>query len=225
MFCRTLVFLLAGVLTEASFATTQLASTQDAHIQRTLSNPPLAVLDVGSAQLFAGSAGAVGKDRCSVIPVQLPDLGPVNDPFEWAEFSFNYEGKQGTVKGNVDLYGLGRRASPTVLVGDFWTATDEIDGDDATLIAHDAITENSTAYGLKSVSNAALVDYLNAQYAGGAGAGQYVFIRLSVDTARPAAPRVTSSPRQTVATPRRVHSSSTVKRPTPSPHSGAPSSG
>ena len=69
------------------------------------------------------------------------------------------------------LHGLGRRASPQVLIDDYWTATNELDATDATLIAQDVITENSASYGLRTVSNANLVNFLNAQYAAGAGAG------------------------------------------------------
>lgn len=173
-----------GALATISRAGTSFALVEDAHIQNTLGTPPIAVLDQDSSQLFAGCAGTVGRDRCSVIPFQLPDFGAVDDPFDTASFLFNYEGSQNSPVGNVDVYGLGRRAAPTVLVEDYWTATAAIDPTDATLIAQDVITENSSAFGEKSVSNTDLVDYLNAQYAGGAGAGDYVFFRLSVDAAQ-----------------------------------------
>jgi hypothetical protein len=136
--------IVASVLLPAlvCLAATQFASTEDAHIQNTLGTPPIAVLDQDSSQLFAGCAGTVGKDRCSVIPFQLPDFGAVDDPCASASFLFNYEGSQNGPVGNVDVYGLGRRAAPTVLVEDYWTATSTVDPSDATLIAQDVIARS-----------------------------------------------------------------------------------
>ena len=119
-------------------------------------------------------------ERCTVYVFQLPNLGMVANPYTEASFSFNYVEKTGTLRGN-DLYGLGRRTAPTVLTTDFYSQSSTADSTDATRL-QETILSNSTPIGPVSTSaggNANLVNYLNAQYAGGAGAGQYVFLRIN----------------------------------------------
>jgi len=171
-----------GFLLSAS-AATMFSEANDCEVQFTLGTPPYAITDLTTGGLLSGTAGSTGKERCPVLPFQLPDLGAVANPFLTASFTFNYTSKNSTVLGNVDVYGLGRRVSPTVQTNDYWTATAALDPTDATFLEDNIITANSTDYGLKTTANqAALVAYLNAQYAAGAGAGQYVFLRLSTDT-------------------------------------------
>ncbi|MGJ8696582.1 MAG: hypothetical protein ACSHYF_09710 [Verrucomicrobiaceae bacterium] len=119
-------------------------------------------------------------DRASVYVFQLPDLGEVANPFVTSSLTFDFSAKQGTLKNN-DLYGLGRRASAEVLGSDYYGQTSVVDASDATRLQSDILT-NSTALGSVSTSGAgstALRDYLNAQYDSGAGAGEFVFLRLN----------------------------------------------
>lgn len=181
---KTLLIALVSFWGLTTFGEVIYASMSDADIQaRNDNNPPINVTSEASAQLYAGCAGAVGQDRCVVIPVELPDYGAVAEPFtEQTAFIFNYEGKNSSVIGHVNVYGLGRRSSPQVMSNDYWTATTAVDSTDADLLAESVITANSTSFGLKTINNAALVNYLNTQYDGGAGAGEYVFFRLSTTT-------------------------------------------
>ncbi|QTN30773.1 hypothetical protein HZ994_11475 [Akkermansiaceae bacterium] len=157
----------------------------DAEVQFTLSTPPYAIQGLSNINLFIGTAGGtVGKERCPVFPFQLPNLGIINNPFTAAAFTINFESKDSNPVGNVSVYGLGRRDAGTVSFDDYWTATSDTDSTDATLLQTNLIPAGSSDFGLKTTNtaaNATLIAYLNAQYAGGAGAGKYVFLRLSSD--------------------------------------------
>ena len=124
-------------------------------------------------------------ERCTVYVFQLPNLGAATNPFTEASFSFNFIEKTGTLRG-YDLYGLGRRSSPTVQTGDYYSQSSTADSTDATRLQQ-TIMNNNTPVGLVSTStggNANLRNYLNLQYAGGAGAGQYVFLRINTRDAK-----------------------------------------
>jgi hypothetical protein len=133
--------------------------------------------------MLSGGSGSPVLDRAAVYVIQLPSLGVVANPFATATLRFNLASKTGTPP-SMDLYGLGRRISSTVLAGDYYGGTGTPDSSDATLVQANVLIA-TTANGLISTSatgNTALKNYLNSQYASGAGAGQYVFLRLSSDT-------------------------------------------
>lgn len=165
-----------------------LATTGDAEVQPTLSSPAYETLNASANTLLVGTAGGnVGKDRCVVVPFQLPDLGAVANPFNSAFLTVNHESNQSTPLGNVAVYGLGSRTAETVLADDYWSATATTDPTDATLLQSVFIPARSTSFGLKTMDaegGTNLVAYLNAQYAGGTGIGKYVFLRLSSDAAQ-----------------------------------------
>jgi hypothetical protein len=165
-----------------------LAATSDAEVQPTLSSPTYEVLNASANTLLVGTAGGtLGKDRCMVFPFQMPNLGVVANPFHSASFTVNHESNQGTPLGNVAVYGLGSRVVETVLPDDYWSATAAIDPTDATLLQTALIPAGNASFGLKttdSTGSANLIAYLNAQYAGGAGAGKHIFLRLSADAAQ-----------------------------------------
>jgi hypothetical protein len=81
----------------------------------------------------------------------------------------------------VDLYGLGARAASTGLGTDFYSSATP-DPTDASLLAANFLT-SATSVGSTTFSLGLLTTYLNAQYAGGAGIGQFVFLRLNADAA------------------------------------------
>ena len=147
------------------------------------------------SNLFVGRAGTPpGLDRSPVLVFQLPDLGSVAAPFASASFSLNYASNHLSTPptANVDLYGLGMRATATVLGGDYHGETNIPDPSDAVLLQngflHTAMVSEDTGYGVKTTSiegNAALANYLNAQYATAEGRLKYVFLRLSSDAAMP----------------------------------------
>jgi autotransporter-associated beta strand protein len=142
---------------------------------------------VSGTSLLPGGSGSPVYDRSAVYVFQLPDFGAVPNPFTSAKFQFNLSSKSGTPP-NVDLYGLGRRAGSTVLASDYYGETTTADPTDATRIVDNILT-STTATGVRSNSATTLLNYLNAQYAAGAGAGQYVFLRFSTDTAATGANR------------------------------------
>ncbi|MCB1210979.1 MAG: hypothetical protein KDK97_16770, partial [Verrucomicrobiales bacterium] len=139
---------------------------------------------VTELQGYIGRGGtSPGLDRSPVYVFQLPNLGATANPFVAASFSMDYAGpNNGTpVTASVDLYGLGRRASPTVLGGDYYGETSTADPTDATRLQANFLTTSTTS-GVTTTTvsgGSALLAYLNAQYASGAGAGQYVFLRLN----------------------------------------------
>lgn len=165
-----------------------LSAAQDAGIKENL-----AVVDAAKTTTLLGTVGSSPRvDRCTIYVFQLPDLGPIAAPFVTASLTFEYAGKQGTLHAN-DLYGLGRRASPAVLGSDYHGKTSAVDASDATLLETDILTD-ATPLGLINTSpsgSSALRDYLNAQYASGAGAGQFVFIRLNTAANRDSIDRAT----------------------------------
>ncbi|MEY4244860.1 MAG: hypothetical protein RLZZ245_2445, partial [Verrucomicrobiota bacterium] len=151
----------------------------------------------GTSLLAGGTASPVA-DRTAVYVFQLPNFGTVANPFTTAKFQFNILTKSGTPP-NVDLYGLGRRASSTVLASDYYGETTTVDLTDATLLQTN-ILSSAIATGVRSTSTAgstSLIDYLNAQYASGAGAGQYVFLRFSTKAAATGANRYALTPADT----------------------------
>jgi hypothetical protein len=131
--------------------------------------------------------------RAFVFVFELPNLGSIADPFLNATFSFTLlENGTNVIPGgaftggatpsfNLDLYGLGRRDTSPVATGDgYWGATP--DPTDATLLAADFLTP-ATAVGDVTFSGASLNAYLNAQYGGGSGIGDFVFLRINPDLA------------------------------------------
>jgi autotransporter-associated beta strand protein len=147
------------------------------------------VLTSNSTTLLPGGSGSPALDRCSVFVFQLPNLGTVATPFSSAVFRFHLSSKTGTPQ-NIDLYGLGRRTSATVLASDYYGQTTTLDPSDATYLQNNILIPTTTNGIVATDSTAtALRNYLNAQYASGTGAGQYVFLRLSSDAARAGAHR------------------------------------
>ena len=127
------------------------------------------------------------------IAFQLPTFIPDGEAFAalGTELRLQLFGKGDTgILGNVDLYGLGIRNSSAILASDFYTGPSD---PSATLIQNDLLTPSTptridanTDFVITSAAaNQALAAYLNTQWAGGANAGQYVFLRLSYDVSTP----------------------------------------
>lgn len=142
----------------------------------------------GPAGLFAQAA---------VFPFQLPDFGDDPSPFSNAEFVF-YLNVATNSPPDVDLYALPPRNEPGLLpsapsasdTGDFymggfngWPTDDATPG---VVKIQDAIINESTPgddfIASDSTANQALADFLNLAYDNGAGAGKWVFLRLSADS-------------------------------------------
>ncbi len=138
---------------------------------------------INSGGLDIGQTGTAPYDRAAVMVFQLPNLGAIDAPFQSA--SFRAYVTQTVTSGNVggDLYGIGRRETPEILNSDYYGLTNTPDPD-AFLLENDFLVQNMAinASVLSSeMGNQSLVDFLNEQYAGGQGMGDYVFLRINVD--------------------------------------------
>lgn len=158
-----------------------LSNAADASVKEDLR----AVEQTNATTLLGAGGNSPWVDRCTVYVFQLPNLGAIANPFATASFTFNYSSKDGTIKNN-DLYGLGRRDSATVLGSDYYGQSSTADPTDATRLQTNILTDG-TAFGLISTSGGgadSLLNYLNSQYASGAGVGKYVFLRLNTAAAK-----------------------------------------
>ena len=106
-----------------------------------------------------------------VIPFMIPAIS-AGEIVSSASLTFNLVGIANSVIGNVDVFGLDYRTSSTVSVDDYDAS--------ATLIMDNAMT-SSTSSGTVTITESALVDYINDQISNGATTGDYVFLRLSPD--------------------------------------------
>lgn len=139
------------------------------------------IVNLGADSLVPGkSGGGGGFDRSTVFVFQLPDLGSLDNPFLAATLTFNVETVSASPPG-VDLYGLGSRALPDVLVSDYYGQTGTPDATDADLIQNNILTRSTGTGTISSSASTALASYLNEQYDGGNGVGSFVFLRLSTN--------------------------------------------
>lgn len=151
--------------------------------------PPEAPWPQVHGETFGGGSANVGEWygpglTCIVLPFLLPDLGAVADPFLSADFGVRvWQIGEASVT-DIDLYGVRRDADPAILPADWYNGS-ALDPS-ADLIQESFLTPSSIADGAPVPNNftdatgdANLLNYLNTQYAGGAGAGEFVFLRMS----------------------------------------------
>jgi hypothetical protein len=121
-----------------------------------------------------------------VLPFQLPNVGAVANPFQTASFGVLLNPNTGDANvTDIDLYALNRvTANPTVLASDYYRGA--VIDSSATLLQESFLTPASTQGWTGAPNNftdgigdANLLNYMNTAYAGGAGAGQYIFLRMS----------------------------------------------
>ena len=121
----------------------------------------------------------------TVLPFQLPNFGGVANPFLTADLGIMvYEIGSGPTTTDVDLYAVRVDSDPAILTTDWYNGS--AFDPNATLIQESFLTPASSAGYVGAPNNhtnatgdANLVSYLNAAYASGAGAGDFVFLRLS----------------------------------------------
>jgi hypothetical protein len=139
------------------------------------------VESTNNTQNRVGESTSNGFGRAAIYPFQLPSLGAVTNPFTSASLSVVV----GSISSNlpagtvIDLDGLPSRATPTALGADY-SATPSTAGN-AIQAGSDAFLPTTVSTGTKTTSSsgsANLLGYLNEHYASGAGAGQYVFLRV-----------------------------------------------
>lgn len=129
-----------------------------------------------ASTMRAGYSGSTGINP--VVVFQLPAL-PAGQEFSAASIRLYFQSLSGTPTFNGDLYGIGASASPAVLSTDYFAGA----LDAGSVLIQDNLVTPASGTGPKVSSAAALTDYLNAAYANGAGAGQYVFFRVNPDVA------------------------------------------
>jgi hypothetical protein len=148
----------------------------------------------GTGRLGAQSSpfAAIGGRRCVVYVFQLPALPGGADgasPLVLdASLQFTIVADQPDGAYNIDLYGLAARPLPAVLATDGFAGPLDIT---ATTIQDNMLSGVHPDTGVENVltspsANVSLAEFLNAQYGPlGAGAGQYVFLRLNPDVDPP----------------------------------------
>jgi hypothetical protein len=141
----------------------------------------------------AGFSNSLGNGRNAVFVFQLPSLGTTAAPFTSASLSLTVSSISGpgAFTFNGDLYGLPASTSSAVPTGTGnYYQGQPIGGLNDGNLTHPLIQDNfvttaATANAIvttDATGSANLVSYLNGQYAGGLGAGQYVFLRAVPDT-------------------------------------------
>lgn len=130
----------------------------------------------GQSTMRIGGANTV--DSNGVFPFALPPLAS-GEAVVGATFEIKLDSITNSPSGGLDLYGLpSRGTSPVNASGDFYKGA--FNGDSsATGIASAFATASTPANSVLVHASAALVNYINAQYTAGAGAGDFVFLRLS----------------------------------------------
>ncbi len=164
--------------------------TSDGRVDRALtgSPAPMGNFDGGATAITGltettartGRGGVSGVTYTvvnSVFVFQLPTLAPF-EVFDSATLTLTLDNAQNNGF-NIDLYALGRRASNAVQLGDFYMGT--LDVTDATRLV-DNLIPSGTPPAAGTKYNVDVLSYLTTQYAGGAGAGQFIFFRTSPDT-------------------------------------------
>lgn len=127
----------------------------------------------------AMQCGYAGSNEVNCILVfQLPAL-PEGKQFSDATLRCFQQGTDGEPSFNADLYGIRVASSPEVRAADCFVG----ESDAEAVLIHDNIILASDTSGKRTSSSKELTEFLNIAYAKGAGAGQYVFFRLSPDAA------------------------------------------
>jgi len=165
-----------------------IASAADGSLRRDKSNGAVDGQDrvsvLNSTSMEVGkSGGGAGYDRAAVMPFELPNFGDVDNPFLSAHFE-GFLTETATQDGlTAALYGLDRRSTAAIFDSDYFGLTDNVDPN-ATLLQDEFLTwdmDENAPFFSTSGGNEALLAFLNEQYAGGAGAGDYVFLRINTN--------------------------------------------
>ncbi len=168
--------------TEAAVIYTPAPLTADGDVQK---NNTAAGGGATSIAATTNTVSRIGRqsalvNRHPVYVFQLPSLG-AGEVIDTANFEFTVTGgRAGDYAVNVDLWGLDFRASSAILATDHFAGASDAG---ATLIQDTIIASGVVSTGAVSTDgagDAALADYLQAQYDAG-GAGGFIFLRLNND--------------------------------------------
>jgi len=143
----------------------------------------------GATMRAGASSSAPAGGRNALVVFQLPDLGAVADPFQSADLGLNLASVSGSTPFNSDVYGLGLQSTATLVIGSGVLSTTRFyEGNavdpNSTLIQQDFTTPATNSAGFKNTNatgDTNLVAYLNSLYNNGAGADQFVVLRVNPD--------------------------------------------
>lgn len=188
---RTLVHLLACATLLCVYIPVAYADTITAHANDGEHTENGSYINGSAIVLHVGVGSELnGNGRNAIFSFQLPNFGSVSNPFTSASFEVNLDGVT-NVDGftfNADLYAFPPRPgfNLPVLGTPVYYESDAVDTTPGiTLLQTDFITGGSSAtpghWTTTANGSSNLLAYMNAQYANGSGAGEYVFLRLNPD--------------------------------------------
>ena len=159
------------------------AEPADASVASARSDAGVVSTQIVSTESPSAYVGNHNGQACGyVIPFRLPDLTD-GEHVVFANLQVDVARMQGEPKFSADLYGLGWR-SESALETDGLSVQSDKPAAKATLLQDNLLTRSDKDAGVVGTSgsaNAKLVDYLNAQYAAGAAANDYVLFQLRPD--------------------------------------------
>ncbi len=145
----------------------------------------------GTLPFIAGQTQRVGDNGTNtlenvyVTPFKLPAL-PTGAVITSANVAFQLQGVSNgaSISGGADVYGLGYRTTNTVLSTDYFEGAYNTDATDATAIMNNFAIKTTPAGSLTldSGGQTSLASYLTAQYAAGAAANNFVFLRINAES-------------------------------------------
>ncbi len=171
--------LLVAVLAVLSFGV-------NAQVDVPANSDDITITNSNSAWGWVGQTTArlnANTDNCYVIPFKLPTI-PVGNEILEANFKFNVESYSNQLTAtNIDLYGLDFRGTSTVdLINDNYAGVSDLTN--ATKLQEDILVGSLAEVGSNTTNvsgSSNLLSYIKTQYINGAVAGDYIFLRLSVD--------------------------------------------
>ena len=116
----------------------------------------------------------------AIIPFQIPALAS-GESIVSAQLNFSLLAKSGTLDNGIDLYGLSYRSSSVYSTSDFYAGSYNGDAN-AVALQQNILDKNTVTGTISSNVGSVVADYINQQIANGAVAGDFVFLRLSIDT-------------------------------------------
>lgn len=175
-------------------------------IQTPTNNPFLTGINTGAPSeltLFVGGRDVNhdGNTASAILPFKLP-ARPIGKVVTEASLKVNVHYVKEWITSNIDLYGLPYKANNTLYSTNHYdnvyttsNGTDIAIQDDFISRLGSEVNGNTYTPDREAVTsllgNTALIGYINAQYDAGASEGDYIFLRLNIDT--PINPGATSS--------------------------------
>ncbi len=167
-----LVLALLGVLAVSGARADTMHAADSARIDRANST-------AYSGDMYIGDGGNGWPVNWGVVSFQLPNLGAISNPFTAGTLSLTVTGTQWNNSWGwqwTPTTGLTSDGSPlTRTSGTVLGSDKDASGTDLNL---SILYTDHTELGTYTSSGTQLVDFLNAAYAGGAGANRYVFVRI-----------------------------------------------